>query len=153
MTDQVSSTIEIATTPEAIYALVTDIPNQHRFTRECRSAAWLPPAEGPALGARFRGDNQAGKAKWSTTCRITTVEPGRAFGYRVVGGGFIQVADWGWTIEPTDTGCRVTESFTDLRNPAIKWLFNRIVGVKDRLERNQRNMDATLVKLKELAEA
>ncbi|MGO1050594.1 SRPBCC family protein [Crossiella sp. CA198] len=152
MTDQLSSTIEIAATPEAVYALVTDIPNQHRFTRECRAAAWLPPATGPAVGARFRGHNQAGKAKWSTVCKVTKAEPGRAFGYRV-GSGPIQVADWGWTIEPTGTGCRVTESFTDLRHPVIKWLFNRIVGIKDRLERNQRNMDQTLANLKELAEA
>ncbi|MCO1579378.1 SRPBCC family protein [Crossiella sp. SN42] len=151
MTKQIAGTTDIAATPAAVYALVSDVPNQHRFTTECRAADWLPPATGPAVGARFRGHNEVGKAKWSTTCRVTKADPGRAFAYRVTAGP-IRVADWAWTLEPTGTGCRVTESFVDLRNPVIKWLFNRIVGVKDRAARNKRNIDQTLAGLKELAE-
>lgn len=152
MTEPIGSSVEINASPAAVYALVTDIENQHRFTRECRAAGWLPPARTAAVGARFRGHNQAGKAKWSTTCTVTTAEPERAFAYRV-GSGPIRVADWAWTFEPAQDGCRVTETFTDLRHPVIKWLFNRIVGIKDREARNQRNIEQTLANLKELAES
>ncbi|MBP2475912.1 ribosome-associated toxin RatA of RatAB toxin-antitoxin module [Crossiella equi] len=146
------ATIEVKATPEAVYALVSDVPNQHRFTQECRGADWLPPATGPAPGARFRGHNQAGKARWSTTCRITAADPGRRFTYRVTGGP-IKVATWSWTIEPTPDGCRVTESITDERAAFFRWFFGLVVGVKDRGAHNQRNIEKTLASLKELAES
>ena len=50
--DEVS--IEIAASPEAVYALVSDITRMGEWSPECRECTWANGATGPAVGARFR---------------------------------------------------------------------------------------------------
>jgi len=54
---------------------------------------------------------------------------------------------WGYRIEPTETGCRVTERTEDLRSASALELSNQISGVDDRPERNRQTMSATLDRL------
>ena len=60
--------------------------------------------------------------------------------------GFV-FAQWGYAIEPTDTGCRVTEYMQDLRPEASKAGGEFISGVADRLPHNRAGMEATLERL------
>jgi hypothetical protein len=54
---------------------------------------------------------------------------------------------WGYLIEPTETGCRLTEWSEDLRPESALELSKQISGVDDRTGRNRRTMSATLERL------
>lgn len=85
---QASVTIPMAAPADEIWNIVADVRNTGRFSPEVIEAEWLDGATGPALGARFRGHvrrNEIGPVYW-TTCRVTACEPGREFGFAVLGG-------------------------------------------------------------------
>ena len=77
--DEVSLRIEAP--PEAVYAIVTDIAQMGRLSPECTGGQWLGGATGPAVGARFKGSNKRGRARWSTTNTVVEAEPGRVFSF------------------------------------------------------------------------
>ncbi len=53
-------------------------------------------------------------------------------------------ASWGYRIEATEGGCRVTECWQDLRPDAVKAAGGAISGVDDRATHNRAGMEATL---------
>jgi hypothetical protein len=83
---------------------------------------------------------------------IAAAQEGERFAFEVAFGP-VPVSRWQYDIEATDVGCRVTES-TWTRVP--RW-FTRaaapFVGVRDRDERNRRNIALTLRRLKDRAES
>jgi hypothetical protein len=54
---------------------------------------------------------------------------------------------WGYLIEPTETGCRVTEWNEDLRPESTLEFSKQISGVDDRRERNRQTISGTLQRL------
>ena len=50
-----SVTLQMAASPEAVWELVSDITNTGKFSPETFEAEWLGGADGPVVGARFRG--------------------------------------------------------------------------------------------------
>ncbi len=60
--------------------------------------------------------------------------------------GFV-FAKWGYAIEPTANGCRVTEYSQDLRPEEAKPRSAQISGVDDRLSHNRAGMEQTLERL------
>ena len=89
---------------------------------------WLKGASGPAVGAKFKGENQNGKKQWSTTGTVVECEPGRVFAFDVTSGP-VKVSRWVYRFEPTDGGCKVTETWTDQRGWLPKTLGKPISGV------------------------
>src|SRR3954468_19888171 len=86
---QGSVPVHMDATPEAVWALVSDVTQIGRFSPETFEAEWLDGATGPALGGKFRGHvkrNQKGPIYW-TTCEVTESEPGRVFEFQVLTGG------------------------------------------------------------------
>lgn len=147
------SSVEIAASPELVYRLVSDVPGQGRWAAEIEKCRWIGGASGPAVGARFRGVNQHGSRRWATACVVTEAEPGRRFGFRVHVMG-VPSALWRYEIEPAGAGCRVTESTRRLAPRLATATVNRLfLGIRDRDEHNQRNIEATLAALKEYAES
>jgi hypothetical protein len=73
-------------------------------------------------------------------------EPGRAMTFRVEAGPF-KVAEWSYAVEPSDDGCRVTESWTDSRSGLMKTLSKPVTGVDDRPSHNRQGMEKTLGRL------
>ena len=94
-------------------------------------------------GAKFRGVNRNGKKKWETEATVVEAEPGRLFAFRVTAAGF-KVAEWRYTFEPTDSGCRVTETWIDQRGRIAKALGKPVSGVADRATHNRAGMEQTL---------
>lgn len=144
----------IAATPEAVYALVADLPQQGRFTQECERVQWLGGGSEAVVGARFRGHNRKGSARWSTVGEITEAEPGKALAYRVRAPFGVPVADWRYDITPDGEGCQVDESTVDHR-PRWLAMLTSISGLSpaDRSGINRKNMAGTLAALKALAES
>ncbi len=82
---------------------------------------------------------------------VVDAEPGRSFSFRVSVGP-VKVSDWSYTFEPTPNGCRVTESWTDLRPGWFKPIAQLGTGVSDRTTHNRIGMEQTLERLAAAAE-
>jgi uncharacterized protein YndB with AHSA1/START domain len=139
----VTVTREIAAPPDEVWALVSDLPRMGEWSPENEGGEWVGGATGPTAGAKFRGSNRHGSKRWKTMATIVDADPGRRLSFRVTAFG-LKVADWAYDIEPTATGCLVTESWTDLRPGFFKPIAKLATGVEDRLEHTRPAMEATL---------
>ena len=61
------ASVRVAAAPEKVYELVSDVTRMGEWSPETTSAEWIDGATGPAVGARFKGRNRNGVARWSTT--------------------------------------------------------------------------------------
>ena len=151
MAETVVVTEEIAAPAERVWAMISDLPRMGEWSPENEGATWLGGVTAPAPGARFRGTNRNGAKRWRTTGRIVECEPGRRLAFKVSAGG-LSVSEWRYALEPTEGGCRVTETWVDQRGPIVKALGKPVSGVADRTEHNRRGMEQTLRQLKAAAE-
>jgi hypothetical protein len=148
----VSRSVEIAATPEAAYARISDLPRMGELSPENRGGRWLRGATGPDVGARFRGHNANGIRRWSTSVVVTAAEPGREFTFDTTFWG-IPVSRWRYTFEPTGAGCRVTESWEDRRPGWFKGPAGLATGVLDREQMTGGSIEHTLARLKTVLES
>ena len=137
---------EIDADPDTLWSLVADVTRMRDWSPENRGAEWLDGATGASVGARFRGRNRRGRARWSTTCEVVASDPGRelAFTARV---WRMPRTLWRYRFEPAGAGrTRVTESFE------LAWLTHAVTGALravtrrgfDRQAELERGMRATL---------
>jgi len=148
------ASIDIDAAPQAVYALVADLPAMGRWSPECYRCDWLDGATAAAPGARFRGRNRIGLRRWSTLGTVVAADPGRELTFDVQYMG-LPVARWSYRITPRDGGCTLTESTDDRRS----WLMSLmgtalLLGTPgaDRTTRNQDTIEVTLARLKQEAE-
>ncbi|MDS0134120.1 MULTISPECIES: SRPBCC family protein [unclassified Amycolatopsis] len=145
--------IEIDAAPEAVYSLVSDPGQLAGLAEEYAGHRWVGGADGPAVGAKFRGRNQRGFRRWSTLSTITDADPGRRFGFEVTSVAGLPVARWQYDFEPARDGCVVVESMWERRPAWFKVATSTVTGVWDREQTNAANIAATLARLKRAAEA
>ena len=138
----VSVSRDVASTPEATWRLVTDLPRMGEWSPENRGGEWIN-AKGPAVGVRFKGRNKNGKRSWSTTVEVIRCDEPRVFAFSLLVGKS-KWCDWVYEIEPIPTGVRVTHSWIDHRSAFTSWLGGVVSGVKDRASHNAANMEKTL---------
>lgn len=151
MTPSVSVERTIAASPDAVWALISDVTRMGEWSPETTACEWLGGASRPATGAKFKGRNSSGTKSWSTVCEVTECEPGRTFSFLVKGGPF-PVATWEYRIDPADDGCRVVEEWTDRRNLFLRKTSKLVSGVDDRAAHNRTGMETTLAQLAAVAE-
>lgn len=136
----------IAATPSEVWKLVSDPTRYGDWSPENQGAQWIGSSTGPALGARFKGSNKNGWARWRTTCTVTEFAEGEAFAFDVRSG--IPIARWAYRLEPVEvegaTHTLVTEEFTSREPKPIERLGSLILRVDDRSEFNRAGMEATL---------
>jgi len=148
--DEVSLRIEAP--PQRLYDLVTDVANMGRLSPECIGGRWLDGATGPAVGARFKGTNKRGLARWSTKNAVVAADPGREFAFETQQSG----TRWRYRFEPDGTGTIVTESREAWRDrPLVARVFSALAlgGVADHDDELRAGMRATLERLREVAES
>jgi uncharacterized protein YndB with AHSA1/START domain len=147
--------IDIDASPEAVYALVSDLPAMGRWSPECYRCDWRGGATAAAPGARFRGRNRIGWRRWSTSGTVVTADRGRELTFDVSYYG-LPVARWSYKLaERPDGGTTVTESTEDRRGAVVKAAGTLLLAGTpgmDRTSRNQDTMQVTLGKLKAAAE-
>lgn len=107
-------TITMAAPVDAVWSLVSDVTRIGEFSPETFEAEWRGGADGPAVGARFRGHvrrNEVGPTYW-TPCTVLECEPGRVFTFGV-GSSSNPVTRWGYRLNPLPGGSavEVTETF------------------------------------------
>ena len=146
MADKLEISRDIAAPPEAVYAAISDVTRMGEWSEECYRCEWHEGVEGPVLGATFDGHNRNGDNEWTTQGKVIEAEPGRAFAFECSMMDF-HFSTWGYRIEPTEAGCRVTEWSEDLRPESVLEFSKQMSGVEDRAGRNRQTMSGTLERL------
>lgn len=105
-----NATVEIDASPDAVYAILTDLERISELSPECYKAVWEGGATGPAVGAAFRGYNRNVNYEWDAGCVVVAAEPGKEWAFEVPSDDG-RSTTWRYVIEPNGSGSRVTESF------------------------------------------
>jgi uncharacterized protein YndB with AHSA1/START domain len=146
MASTIELTREINASPEEVYEVITDITRMGDWSEECVGGEWHEGFSGPEVGATFDGHNCNGELTWTTQGKVVTADRGRAFAFECSMMEF-HYSTWGYRIEPTATGCVVTEWSEDLRPESVLEFSAQVSGVDDRTERNRQTMSGTLDRL------
>src|SRR5207248_88003 len=99
-------TVHVDTSPDEVWAIVSDITKMGEYSPEVVEAEWLDGATGPALGARYRGHvkrNENWPFLYWTKCKITECVPGKVFEFAVVMRDR-PVNTWRYEFRATDDG-------------------------------------------------
>ena len=139
--------------PEVVYAALADVTSTGTRSTECHTVSWLTdgPQE-PVVGARFRGRNKVGLARWSRTCEVVAAEPGRRFAFRTLPERLdVSRADsttWAYDLEPCEGGTRVRHSYEITKLPLAP--FRAVFGAMMPHHKDMRpSMGFTLERLEE----
>ena len=152
MAERIEISRDIAASPAAVYAAIADVTRMGEWSTECVACEWHDGVEGPSVGATFDGTNRNGDHEWVTQGTVTVADPGREFVFECSMMDF-HYSTWGYRIEPTERGCRVTEWSEDLRPEGALEMSKQISGIDDRTERNRHTMSETLERLAAALEA
>ena len=136
----------IKASPERVYAAISDVTRMGEWSEECYACEWHEGFDAPAVGAIFDGHNRNGDRTWTTQGKVIEADPGHAFAFECSMMDF-HYSTWGYRIEPTEAGCRVTEWNEDLRPESVLEFSKQVSGVDDRTDRNRRTMSGTLERL------
>ena len=152
MPSRIEISRDIAASPEAVYAAISDVTRMGEWSEECHACEWRDGADGPAVGATFDGHNRNGDHEWTSQGKVIEADPGRSFAFECSMFDF-HFSTWGYRIEPTDMGCRVTEWSEDLRPESALEFSKQMSGIDDRAVRNRQTMSGTLERLAAALEA
>ena len=152
MTETVSVSLDVAAPAETVFALLADLPRMPEWSPEVATVTYRRGAVTAAIGVSFQGRNQAGTKSWGTVSTITLFEPGTAIGWEVKSAIF-PISFWAYAVTATATGCTVTETWTDRRNPVIAKVGGLVTGVPERTEHNRAGMQITLERLRAAVES
>jgi len=155
---QVSDTVVIAADAHTIYDQVADPVQMSRWSPENTGATTSAAGRTLREGEVFDGSNKRGLARWSTECLVTAAEPGHRFAFDVRKIGprtpFIpgRIASWEYTLEPTEGGTLVTETWRDHRAGWPDWaaaIFDKAAtGGQLFSDFQRRNIKRTLAAMK-----
>jgi len=141
--------IDIDASPEAVWALVSDLSLMPKWSPQCK----LMKAFGPLRpGTRTVNVNRRNYLFWPTTSRITEVVPERKLAFRVNENNTV----WSYELEPTPTGTRLTESrhAENGVKPVSNLLVNTVMGGVPNFEQELVDgMNASLSRIKAAAES
>ena len=142
-----SATTTIAAPIADVFAAVTDVTRMGEWSPECVACRWVGGATGPAVGAKFEGDNVATLGpitlkRWTTTSEVVEVEPNSSFEFVAEG-----YSSWRYDLVERDGATIVTESFS--HPPYVgwqKWVYGRLAN---RRKAMTTGMQATLARIKQ----
>jgi hypothetical protein len=151
-TDSVDRYIQAS--PDELYAIVSDVTRTPELSPEVVKCTWIKGATGPAVGARFKAINHAGRGPdWPNWPVVITADPGREFAFSrtEIGGGTVE---WRYRFVPEGNGTRVHESYLVTKPVnALGWfIIDTLYGLKDRQRDLRAGMTQTLDRLAQLAE-
>jgi len=142
--------VHVDASPETVYAVVSDVTRMGEWSPETVRCEWVDGASGPAVGAKFKGSNKRGIARWSTTPTVVVADTGREFAFVVD-----DTTKWSFRCEADGGGTRLTESFEMLAPVPRRYVFAEryIMRIKDRKADLERGMGETIQRIKVAVEA
>ncbi len=134
-----SASVEIPRPPNEVWTAISDITRMGEWSPECVGGRWIGGATGPAVGAKFEGDNElkvAGRTlkKWTTTSEVSVSEPGKVFEF--VSEGY---TTWRYEFTAAGAGTRITETFRYDAKGMQGFLYNTVlrrpIGIRKGMQR------------------
>jgi hypothetical protein len=143
------ATVHVDAPPDAVYAAVSDVTRMGEWSPETVRCEWVEGATGPAVGARFKGSNKRGIARWSTTPTVVVADAGREFAFVVD-----DTTKWSFRCEPEGAGTRLVESFEMVAAMPRRYVLAEryIMRIKDRRADLERGMAETIGRIKAAVE-
>jgi hypothetical protein len=146
MAERIEITRDIAAQPDVVYDAIADVTRMGEWSKECYACEWHAGFDHAVVGATFDGHNRNGDHEWTSQGTVVEAERGRSFVFECSMFDF-HFSTWGYRIEPTGSGCRVTEWSEDLRPESAMEFSKKMSGVDDRAERNRETISGTLERL------
>lgn len=148
MPNTLEATIDIAATPDKVWAVVSDLGRMPEFSP---TTLKMIPLGTPRAGTWTVNFNKVGRKYYPTTSRIVRYEPDQAFAFRMNENGTV----WSYTLEPTAAGTRVTERRdvpNGVRKP-VRLMIDALLGGEQQFEADLvAGMNETLGKIKAAVE-
>jgi hypothetical protein len=116
--------VTVAASPEAVWAVISDVTRVGEWSGECRGCVWIDGADAPRPGARFRGRNRRGGLRWSRLNEMVLADSPHTLVWRTVARApYLDSSEWRVSLVEDGVGTRVTESFEVLKIPRLmEWL-------------------------------
>ncbi|MFN0030426.1 MAG: SRPBCC family protein [Acidimicrobiales bacterium] len=152
MSDPVFShddSIEISASPEAVYALVSNMARYGEWSPQNVGGEWLDGGNG-TVGDWFEGRNKAGKMEWTAKAEITEASPGQEFGFWTMGKE-ANVVHWRYSMEPAGNGTKLNEHYR-LYNPPEQIAKGGEAALQGWCEGVKANISTMLANIKASAE-
>jgi len=146
-----AESIVIATPPEVLYDLVSDVTRTGEWSPVCRACEWDDGAT-RQVGDWFTGHNETPTRTWETRSQVVAADRGREFAW-LVGGRLVR---WGFLLEPVAGGTRLTETW-EFRREGQELFVERYgddasAQIEDRRTAALEGIPATLAAIKAIAE-
>lgn len=134
-----------------VFAALSDITRMGEWSPENTGGRWIDGATGPALGARFEGDNEAKAGpitlkKWTTTSEVSEYTPDEVFEFVTE-----NHTTWRFEFAPYEGGTRVTQTYRHPPYAGIPKFMYQTIG--RRSTAMPKGMQETLDRAKEILEA
>jgi hypothetical protein len=148
---QGSASVKINRAPAVVFSAIADVTRMGEWSPECVATRWVGGATGPAVGAKFEGDNRVAVLgvtlkKWTTTSEVTACVAGEVFEFVAEG-----YTTWRYRLEPSGTGTKVTESYEYASQRGMQtFLYERLLrrpaamvrGMRRTLERIKHSVES-----------
>jgi hypothetical protein len=147
-----SESIPIATSPDALYDMVSDVTRMGAWSPIC-TACWWDEGDGPTVGAWFTGRNETPSRTWETRSQVVSAEPGREFAW-TVGGGWVR---WSFTMADEGDGTTTLMESWSFLDAGIDGFHERYgedaeAQITERTQAAHRGIPLTLAAIKLAAE-
>ncbi|NQU36971.1 MAG: SRPBCC family protein [Actinobacteria bacterium] len=153
--ESVSESIELSVSAATAYDALSSPARMAHWSpelQEVRSA----PGQSLVVGDEFGGSSKNGWHRWRTLSTVRVANPPTDFAFDVAAAGQM-IARWSFHIVATESGCRVTQTWTDQRQGPLGVAMRAIglvaSGVWDRASHNSDGMRQTLEAMKADLEA
>jgi uncharacterized protein YndB with AHSA1/START domain len=115
--------------PDAVWRVISDVTRISEWSHECRRVEWLDGAASAAVGARFRGTNQAGRWTWSRVSEIVRADAPRTIAWRTFPSlRYRDSTEWQLTLDTVDGRTRIVQTFQVLQaSPVLAKLYAIVV--------------------------
>jgi uncharacterized protein YndB with AHSA1/START domain len=145
------ASVTVAASPEAVWAVISDVTRVGEWSGECRGCVWVDGADSPTPGARFRGRNRRGGFRWTRLNEVMLVERPQTLVWRTVARApYPDSVEWRINLVEHETGTLVSESFEVLKIPRLmEWVVG--IGVPAHRDRTP-DLTEDLQRLKGLVE-
>ncbi|MBV9060931.1 MAG: SRPBCC family protein [Pseudonocardiales bacterium] len=148
----------VSAPPEKVWTLVSDITRVGDWGGECVHAEWIDGADGPAVGARFRGHQVRQGREWTSVSVVIEAQPGVSFAW-AVGDPQYASATWRYQLAADGSGGTILR-YRAVMGPGPSGLSDAIAKAPERedsiiafrLNEHEQNMTATLEAIKQAAE-
>jgi hemerythrin-like domain-containing protein len=122
-----STSVVVAADVDAVWAVVRDPTRVGEWSHECVDGVWLGDATAAVPGARFRGRNRQGLARWGRVCEVVRAAPYELVWRTVPTRLYPDSSEWTLRLEPDAGRTRIEQTFHVVKTTKLEPIYATIV--------------------------